>query len=180
LQVHFPDGQIWFNNLGSPYFKEPINNWERFRYTLIHPLPVSAGPQQFMAGSNWVSATTDHVEFWNKYGGGPMTAVGYLDTVAVKADGTLWIPSEAKPVVWTGAKMIQFGDETNWQQVIRKNTGLLLLKQDGTLWQWGTNQVEPMANPLANRAHVQAAATRHQFRLAEDFHALGQWPRQKK
>jgi ABC-type transport system involved in multi-copper enzyme maturation permease subunit len=145
LQVQFPDGRIWFNNLGSPYFKrEQWNNLERFLYELIRPLPVSAGPQQFMAGSNWVSATSEHIEFWhpgwNPAGVRPGTIVGYLDTVAVKADGTLWIPKESKPVVWTGAEMIRFGDETNWQQVIRKNPGLLLLKRDGTLWQWATNR----------------------------------------
>ena len=142
LQVQFPDGRIWFNNLGYPYFNGSINNWDWFCYSLVHSLPVSAGPQQFMAGSNWISATSRHVEFRNPWGTSPRTVVGYLDTVGVQADGTLWISSEAKPVAWTGAEMIRFGDEANWQQVIRKDTGLLLLKQDGTLWQWATNQVD--------------------------------------
>jgi alpha-tubulin suppressor-like RCC1 family protein len=39
--------------------------------------------------------------------------------------------------------MIQFGDETNWQQVAKSYGGrfgnFLLLKSDGTLWRWGTN-----------------------------------------
>ena len=38
--------------------------------------------------------------------------------------------------------MIRYGDETNWQQVIRLQGSLLLLKRDGTLWQWGTNRVD--------------------------------------
>jgi len=141
LQVQFPDGRIWFNNLGYSFF-DTRGRWGELWWMLLHPLPVSTGPQQFMAGSNWVSATARHIEFWNAVSGGPRTVVGYSDTVAVRADGTLWISSEAKPVVWTGAEMIRFGDETNWQQVIRKENGLLLLKRDGTLWQWGTNQVD--------------------------------------
>jgi ABC-type Na+ efflux pump permease subunit len=142
LQVQFQDGRIWFNNLGYSIFdtRDTRGHWQQLWRMLFHPLPVSAGPQQFMAGSNWVSATTEHIEFWNPYGDSPRTVAGYLDTVAVKADGTLWISSEAKPVVWTGAKMIRFGDENNWQQVIRKYPGLLLLKRDGTLWQWATNR----------------------------------------
>ena len=50
-------------------------------------------------------------------------------------DGT--ISSEAQPVVWTGARMIQVGTETNWQQVVRDGLYSVLLKTDGTLWQWG-------------------------------------------
>src|SRR5208283_459739 len=63
----------------------------------------------------------------------------YLDTIGVQADGTLWISSEAKPFIWTGAKMVRFGDETNWQQVVRLARGFLLLKNGGTLWRWATN-----------------------------------------
>ena len=141
LQVQFPDGRIWFNTLGYSFF-DTRGRWQEFWWPLLHPLPVSTGPQQFMTGSNWVSATARHIQFWNAVSGGPKTVVGNLDTVGVQADGTLWISSEVKPVVWTGAEMIRFGDETNWQQVFRKDNGLLLLKRDGTLWQWGTNQVD--------------------------------------
>ena len=42
--------------------------------------------------------------------------------------------------------MMQFGDETNWQQVAqlyREGFGnFLLLKNDGTLWRWGTNRFD--------------------------------------
>jgi alpha-tubulin suppressor-like RCC1 family protein len=96
-----------------------------------------------MAGSNWISATTQHIEFWNSAGGGGERQVnGFLDTVGIQADGSLWISSEAKAVAWTGAKMMRFGDETNWQQVVQKDVGFLLLKRDGTLWQWGTNRLD--------------------------------------
>ena len=141
LQVQFPDGRIWFNSLGYSFFGKQTGELSWFWWTIVHPLPVSAGPQQFMAGSNWVSATAEHIVFWNQTSGSSQVN-GYLDTVGVQADGSLWISSEAKPVIWTGAEMIRFGDGTNWKQVIRNQFGLLLLKRDGTLWQWGTNQVD--------------------------------------
>jgi ABC-type transport system involved in multi-copper enzyme maturation permease subunit len=143
LRVRFPDGRIWFNSLGYPFFNKFSRGiWSDFWWMLLHPLPASAGPEQFMAGSNWVSATTRHIEFWIAPGSSQRRVNGYLDTVGVQPDGTLWISSEAKPVDWTGAKMIRYGDETNWQQVIRSQIGLLLLKRDGTLWQWGTNRLD--------------------------------------
>jgi len=141
LQLRLPDGRIWFTSLGYPFFQRQPSIWKLLWLELVRPLPVSAGPQQFIAGSNWVSATTKRIEFWNS-AGGPRRVTGYLDAVGVQADGSLWISSEAKPFAWTGAKMIRFGDETNWQQMVRQNVGLLLLKRDGTLWQWGTNRLD--------------------------------------
>jgi ABC-type transport system involved in multi-copper enzyme maturation permease subunit len=173
LQVQFPDGRIWFDNLGPRYFKGIWNNWDWFLYGLIRPVPVSAGPQQFMAGSNWVSATTRHIQFRNPYNG-PRTVVGYLDTVGVKADGTLWISKESKPVAWTGAEMIRFGDQTNWQQVIRKDPGLLLLKHDGTLWQWGTNQVDRHGDWQTNWPTVRTSKLQ-QLGTNSDWQAIAGW-----
>jgi hypothetical protein len=37
--------------------------------------------------------------------------------------------------------MVQFGEETNWQQVAHVGLNFMLLKKDGTLWQWGTNSI---------------------------------------
>jgi len=142
LQVRLPDGRIWCDSLGYPYLDDGASQWKWFWWALVHPLPVSTGPRQFIAGSNWVSATTYRIQFWNPNDAGPRKVDGYLDTVGVQADGTLWISSEARPVAWTGARMMRFGDETNWLQVIRKSGGcLLLLKRDGTLWHWGTNNL---------------------------------------
>jgi alpha-tubulin suppressor-like RCC1 family protein len=38
--------------------------------------------------------------------------------------------------------MNRFGDGTNWQQVVRSYAGVLLLKNDGTFWRWGTNHFD--------------------------------------
>jgi ABC-type transport system involved in multi-copper enzyme maturation permease subunit len=134
LLVQMPDGRVWFDSLKFPFATKP-GLLKDIGYLLIHPWPAeSAGPQQFIAGSNWVSATAQRID-WPEG--------GYLDTVGVKSNGTLWISSESKPKVWTGGEMMQFGNETNWQQasrLYREGFGnFLLLKNDGTLWRWGTN-----------------------------------------
>jgi hypothetical protein len=145
LLVQLPDGRVWFNSLGNAYHRaNPFSRWNELWWVFVRPLPKSAGPQQFITGSNWVSITARHIEFWDPVGVGPSKAtyvVGYSDTVGIQPDGTLWISGEAKPVIWTGARMIRFGDETNWQQVGGRASAasFLLLKRDGTLWRWGTN-----------------------------------------
>jgi ABC-type transport system involved in multi-copper enzyme maturation permease subunit len=144
LLVRLPDGRFWCDCLPDSrwdyyYWGDQPNSWEQFRRTLIPPFPKSGGPGQFLSGSNWISMTIPrHVNLWI----GHDQTQGYLDTFGIQADGSLWISSEAKPTVWTGAKMSRFDDETNWQQVISQfGTSFLLLKSDGTLWQWrgGTN-----------------------------------------
>ena len=92
-----------------------------------------------------MSATAVRVDpSWNSYLlNGSGRALGYLDTVGIRADGTLWISSRAEPTAWTGAEMTQIGDETDWQQVVRQYGGsFLLLKNNGTLWRWGTNRLD--------------------------------------
>jgi ABC-type transport system involved in multi-copper enzyme maturation permease subunit len=141
LLVQLPDGRVWFNSLGDAYPRaNPFGRWNKLRWMFVRPVAKSAGPQQFIAGSNWVSITARHVDIWDRPAGVPVHVVGYLDTVGIQPDGSLWISSEAKPVIWTGARMIRFGDESNWQQVGRvSSVNFLLLKRDGTLWRWGTN-----------------------------------------
>jgi hypothetical protein len=145
LLVRLPDGRVWFDSLGFSFDENQPNNWKQLWRMLVNPLPKSTGPQQFIDGSNWVSATAQRVDWWDVRGTTPSEAVhviGYLDTVGVQSNGTLWISSEAKPVVWTGDKLVHFGNETDWKQVVRSRAGLLLLKNNGTLWRWGTNNFD--------------------------------------
>jgi ABC-type transport system involved in multi-copper enzyme maturation permease subunit len=136
--VRLPDGRVWFDSLGFFAENQPTR-WKMFWAMLSHPFPKSAGPQQFIGGSNWVSTTAWRIEFWNPVGTTPSKAdlvSGYMDTLGVQADGTLWISSESVPKIWTGANMIRFDNETDWRQVLYAQSGfqLLLLKTDGTLW----------------------------------------------
>jgi ABC-type transport system involved in multi-copper enzyme maturation permease subunit len=146
LLVRLPDGRVWFDSLEDFYEENNYSRWKQLWWSLIRPLPQSTGPQQFIDGSNWMSVTARRVAWWNPVGTTPSEAVhvfGYLDTVGVKSDGTLWISSKSVPKVWTGKQMAQFGDETNWLQVTRSYGAsfgnFLLLKNDGTLWRWGNN-----------------------------------------
>jgi ABC-type transport system involved in multi-copper enzyme maturation permease subunit len=147
LQVRLPDGRIWCDSLGYFFFFEHAyqpSRWKQLWWMLTDPRPKSAGPRQFIAGSNWISAATERVEFWNpnSEGSGRRLLSGYRDTVGIQSNGTLWISSRAVPEVWTGSEMVQFGNETNWHQVARNYQGVLLLKNDGTLWRWGTNRMD--------------------------------------
>ncbi len=145
LEVRLSDGRIWCDSLGYAFVFEheyQPSRWKRVWWMITDPRPKSAGPRQFIAGSNWMSANVAHVQFRrpNPDGSGASWVSGYLDTVGVQSNGTLWISSRAVPGVWTGSEMVQFGDETNWQQVARTYPNFLLLKNDGTLWRWGTNR----------------------------------------
>jgi len=75
----------------------------------------------FLPGSNWVNiALTDR------------------DSVAIRADGTLWATKPTANSRNAGqVELLQFGSETNWLAVCGEGgRNLLLLKRDGTLWRW--------------------------------------------
>jgi ABC-type transport system involved in multi-copper enzyme maturation permease subunit len=130
--VKFSDGRVWLDNL-SDFYPQTDDLWKLAWWQLVRPLPKSTGPRQFLPGSNWASTTaSQRIDPWGNH----ESIAGYFDTVGIQKDGSLWISSEAKPFDWTGAKMVQFGDETNWQQVVSYWNRYLLLKTDGTLWQW--------------------------------------------
>jgi hypothetical protein len=145
LLVRRPDGCVWFDYLDEKTSGNKLPVIWLLRL-LLDPLPKSAGAQRFVAGSNWVSVSARHVDFWsdNKKGITQTNnhVFGYLDTVGVKADGTLWLSEVSTNGRWTGDKMNRFGDGTNWQQLVRAHYEVLLLKNDGTLWLWGTNHLD--------------------------------------
>ena len=139
LLVRLPDGRVWFDYL-DPAYNDYGDNF-RWRYlwrTLTHPLRESAGPQQFLAGSNWVAATTERLSFIWKEGDKRMFASGFMDTVGIRTDGTLWISENSGSNKWAAGTLRQFGSETNWRQLAQSRTSVVLLKSDGTLWRWGS------------------------------------------
>ena len=147
LLVRLPDGRVWFDELGeSPYdYYDGSVRWKYVWQMLAHPLPKSIGPQQFLAGSNWVATTTTHLYFgWNDVAGKHYWASDYMETVGIQPDGTLWISSKPETNKWTSGTLQRFGSETNWRQLAQSRTSIVLLKNDGTLWRWGN---------LANELH---------------------------
>jgi hypothetical protein len=142
LVVRLPDGRVWFDYLSPDWSDEESSRAKWLWHNLIEPLPRSTGAPHLVDGSNWRSVTAKHVDFLLNDSPGAAQAtnhvVGYLDTAGIKADGTLWISDPATNHAWTGNKMNRFGNETNWQQLASPLYGVLLLKNDGTLWYWGT------------------------------------------
>jgi hypothetical protein len=145
LLVRLPDGRVWFDVLGdSPYvyYRGPVA-WKYVWQMLAHPLPESLGPQQFLAGSNWVAATTARMRYIWSESKTSFRASDFMETVGIQPDGTLWISDKPETNQRTTGTLHQFGSETNWHQLAQGNTSFVLLKTDGTLWRWGcpTNEM---------------------------------------
>ena len=143
VQVRFPDGRLWLDCFYDDGLAGPPSPWKEFWYEwFVSQQTKSYGPAQFLAGSNWISAAPAvRVKI------GKHKIASYLDEVAIQSNGTLWISGEAPTGGWDGSAMTQFGDETNWQQVVRLWGGIFtLLKNDGTLWQWGFHVPDSRGN----------------------------------
>jgi ABC-type transport system involved in multi-copper enzyme maturation permease subunit len=115
LAAVLPDGRLWVDRIAYDA------GW------------LSLGGDQFVPGSNWVDAFAN-----------------FRETVALRSDGTLWI-SEKPGKPWIEGRhpppeesppLVQFGAESDWQSLQHNPAGsFVLLKRDGTLWNWGTDDV---------------------------------------
>jgi hypothetical protein len=125
LTILFPDGKLWLSRL--IYRSGPGGNWGK---------PVGLNGKHFVGSSNWVDVATS-----------------YRSIVGIQSDGSLWLAeTEREPIVLTRnqplvqnqrpIEMTRFGNETNWQRVLALGDFPLLLKNDGTLWRWGTNHLD--------------------------------------
>lgn len=151
--VRLPDGRVWFDCLDDASLYRFDGNplrWKWIWRTVANPLRESLGPRQFLAGSNWVTASTEQVYFGRfALPSGKITeSQGYFDTVGIQPDGTLWVSEMPEPGQWRAGVLHQYGAETNWQQLVQNRTSVVLLKRDGTLWRWGcvTNEWTDWAN----------------------------------
>ena len=139
LLVRLPDGRVWFDYLDDERSNPHHNVFKAVWRLWINPLPQSAGPQQYVAGSNWVAATTKRLYWGWTVSGKYFSASGFMDTVGIQPDGTLWISEKPDQTNWTAGKLRQYGSETNWRQLAQSRTSVVLLKSDGTLWRWGSS-----------------------------------------
>ena len=140
LAAVLPDGRLWVDRVAYDPGRLilPFEQTEAFGRSSDFGIRLggrwrSLSGNSVVPGSNWVDA-----------------AVSFRETVAIRSDGTLWVsekprqpwdPEHAKPFVEEPAKLIRFGEETNWQSVVRESGfwSVVLLKQDGTMWRLGTN-----------------------------------------
>jgi len=145
LLVRLPDGRVWFDGLGDSAYDKYGGTlpWQFVWQKLAHPLRESLGPRQFLAGSNWVVATTEHMYLGWIVRGKQFFTSDFTETVGIQPDGTLWLSTKPEPTNWTAGALQQYGSETNWRQLAQASTSIVLLKGDGTLWRWGclTNEL---------------------------------------
>jgi hypothetical protein len=144
LQVQLPDGRVWFDQIGRRYKRHFIRNSITAAFD---PFPGSVGPHRFLNGSNWASAVVRHLNTNIQGTNGVEDYIhveGYLETVGVQTNGTLWVSDKSDSPFGTEDRLTQFGTETNWLAVSWSHPvdSVLLLKRDGTLWRWGAEQVD--------------------------------------
>jgi hypothetical protein len=143
LIVRLPDSRVWFDYLFDRYDSD-TNRMKWLWHRLVDPLPKSGEAPRFIAGSNWVSAIMQRVDFYKSNEQNPK-AEKYVttsrDMVGIRTNGTLWFSVTSPNDSWTG-KMERLGNATNWLQLAPAYFKVLLLKNDGTLWRWGTNHLD--------------------------------------
>jgi hypothetical protein len=125
LAILLPDGRLRVDLVTQ---KQPASNW--LHRAFCFPQPRLAGLSMY-PGSNWVSVMANKRE-----------------TIAIRSDGTLWVSEKPNKLVFKAdqleplserpPQLIRADQDTHWQQVAGSQTLAILLRDDGTLWRWGT------------------------------------------
>ena len=115
-----PDGRIWSDMVA---YHDVSNLW--WQTTVLVP---KNNESRFLGGSNWVDVAVDN-----------------LQLLGIHSDGTLWSiqrkwdPSRSWWRQSGPVNLAQIGSDTDWAQVNGGQNSFMLLKDDGSLWRWGTN-----------------------------------------
>ena len=120
IAVHLPDGRVWLDPVGFSQHTNVLVKLLSQDYRPQEEWPVHLNQEHFVDGSNWTAI-----------------AANWHVIVGIQNDGTLWCLRTL--FTNTISQPLQIGAETNWQQVALASPGFMLLKKDGTLWGWGTN-----------------------------------------
>jgi hypothetical protein len=117
ITIYLPDGRVWMDRYDQ-YAPDPLES------KIVESRTFGGG--KFLEGTNW----TDVRDCWR-------------DIVGIQRDGSLWVskrPIQIDNQPALGAtELAQFGDGHDWKNVSGHYLRPILLKQDGTLWFWGTN-----------------------------------------
>ncbi len=130
ISVRLPDGKIWMS-----YFMADENNYNPIS-RLLGNVKISIDDGKFIAGTNWLTVQRS-----------------YRELVGLKTDGSLWVSEgpQQKGRFQNGKwiinqdkmqHLVPFGNETNWNSFTSVYLSALLVKNDGTLWRWGTNDFD--------------------------------------
>ncbi|HTJ00514.1 MAG TPA: hypothetical protein VL527_16660 [Dongiaceae bacterium] len=129
-EVTFPDGRAW---VGS-YISTSGSHWD---YLLGNYRFTASPNDHFVAGGDWQQ----------------LVRLQDAQLAGIKSDGSLWVAAEPRGYVqnshprpgnppWMVKRsetMIRVGAASDWQQIAPNFLSALLIKKDGTLWRWGTN-----------------------------------------
>jgi hypothetical protein len=123
ITVFLPDGRVWM---------------DRYALFAVNPFTTKVtesqmfGGGKFLDGTNWLDAADCR-----------------LDIAGIQRDGSLWVSEKPDQVrrFWLQGKMpasestklARFGNENDWKNISGQYISSFLLKTNGTLWIWGTN-----------------------------------------
>jgi hypothetical protein len=169
LLVSLPDGRHWFGCLAESQPGSDAKMGDLHLNELFAPPPPHLTIRQFIPGTNWISLAVGYEDAWFDQNQGATNqpesyvhVVGGRETVGIRADGTLWVSARPSPNTWNTNDLVQYGAETNWLAVTGEGNraAVLLLKTDGTLWNWGHDQQFSFLNPRAARTGLAAQPPR--------------------
>ncbi len=116
-----PDGRAWadYFTYQSTFVFQPRESLPAIAFGKW----IGGRGDRFINGSNWVDVVDTR-----------------RDVAGIRADGTLWVSeSPISPGDWPSElpTVVQYGEETNWKSITAGvEAPVVLLKKDGTLWQW--------------------------------------------
>ncbi len=124
ISVRLSDGRIWADD--NPYFNF-LANPLAFYFGNVRLVNQDGG--RYYAGADWVK----------------MISTFRNESVGLKTDGSLWVSetparyelASGEWKVFPAGKLVRLGGDAQWSSVIPNNLGMLLVKNDGTLWHWG-------------------------------------------
>ena len=138
LAALLPDGRLWVDRI----------SYEPGRLILAFGQDNGfrpGGRWGFRVGAKWGSVSGNQIEPGSNW---VVVVANLSQTVAIRADGTLWVSEKPRPgdawdwrpaIFEEAAPLVRFGQETNWQSVVQwgyESFSVVLQKQDGTLWLW--------------------------------------------
>ncbi|HEV2330656.1 MAG TPA: ABC transporter permease [Verrucomicrobiae bacterium] len=118
-----PDGRIWSDMVA---YHDVSNLW--WQTTVLVP---KNNDSRFIGGSNWADVAVDNIQL-----------------LGIHSDGTLWSiqrkwdPSRSWWRQSGPVNLAQIGSDMDWTKVAGGQNSFMLLKRDGSLWRWGTNDYD--------------------------------------
>ena len=112
LAAVLPDGRLWV---------------DRIWYEPSRPILAFGEQTGFRVGGKWGSVSGNQIEPGSNW---VAVAANFRQTVAIRADGTLWVSEKPRredqfgrgqdrPPLQEAAPLVRFGQETNWQSVVQ-------------------------------------------------------------